>query len=167
MQKSFEGTAPTAADSAFVSAQAYLIGDVEIEARASCWPFACLRGDGEPVRVGRESNVQEFSMLHGATVGSGVTVAHNVTIDYATVEDDVVVGIGSILLRGATVEAGSIIGAGTLVREDQTIDAGHLAYGVPAETRPLPADQRDAIDRLRDVYVDRGQRYKVDGGFEA
>lgn len=166
MRKTLEGVTPTAPDSAFISEQAYLIGDVTLGERASCWPFTCLRGDSAPVRVGDESNVQEFSVLHGATVGEGVTVAHNVTVDYATVEDDVILGIGSVLLRGATVESASMVAAGALVGQDQTIPEGHLAYGVPAETRPLPDAQREQIDHLRDTYLNRVRRYKDDGGFE-
>lgn len=166
MRKTLEGLTPTAHDSAFISEQSYLIGDVTVGERASCWPFSCLRGDGGPVRVGNESNVQEFSVLHSATVGEGVTVAHNVTLDYATVEDDVVLGIGSVLLRGATVESESMVAAGALVGQDQTVPQGHLAYGVPAETRPLPDAQREQIDYLRDTYLSRVQRYKDDGGFE-
>lgn len=166
MLKPLEGTTPTVADSAFVSEQSYLIGDVSVGERASCWPFTCLRGDEGAVRVGDDTNVQEFSVLHGARVGSGVTVAHNVTVDYATVEDDVILGIGSVLLRGATVESECLVAAGALVGHDQTIPSGHLAYGVPAETRPLTDSQRAEIDHLRDEYLARVDRYKTDGGFE-
>ena len=166
MQRSLDAVTPTVSESAFVSEQSYLIGDVVVGDRASLWPFTCLRGDGGATVVGRETNVQEFTMLHGAIVGDEVTVGHNAVVDYATVEDHSLVGMGSRVLRDATVESNCIVAAGAVVLQDQTIPEGHLAYGAPAETKPLTDAQRDEIDRVHKHYVDLGHRYKANGGFE-
>ena len=166
MRERIFGEEPFVADSAFVSKLAYLIGDVAVGPRSSLWPFVCLRGDGDSTTVGEESNVQEFSMLHGATIGDEVTVGHNVVVDYATVEDHSLVGMQSAVLRGATVESNSIVAAGSIVLQDQTIPEGHLAYGAPAKTRPLTDGQRDEIARVHEHYVELGQSYKETGRFE-
>jgi carbonic anhydrase/acetyltransferase-like protein (isoleucine patch superfamily) len=166
MQRSLGDHAPRVDDSAFVSELSYLVGDVAVGQRASLWPFTCLRGDGGATVVGDETNVQEFSMLHGATLGDEVTVGHNVVVDYATVADHSLIGMGSRVLRGATVESECLVAAGSVVLQDQTVPEGHLAYGTPAETRPLDDDQRAEIGRVHEHYVDLGRRYREAGRFE-
>lgn len=105
-------------------------------------------------------------MLHGATLADRVAVGHGAIVDYATVEPDSLIGIRSAVLRGATVESNCLVAAGALVRQGQTIPEGHLAYGVPAETRPLTDDQRALIEDVQSHYVDLGQEYKATGRFE-
>ncbi|QIO25188.1 gamma carbonic anhydrase family protein [Haloarcula sp. JP-L23] len=163
MQREVFGIGPTVAESAFVSEMAYLVGDVRVGERASLWPFVCLRGDRKAVEVGAETNVQEFSMLHGATIGGGVTVGHNVVIDYATVEDEALIGMSSTLQQGARVESGSIVAPGCVVTEDQTIPADHVAYGVPASTTPIDETQQAEIERVHELYVEHAATYKEAG----
>jgi carbonic anhydrase/acetyltransferase-like protein (isoleucine patch superfamily) len=163
MERDFDGRGPDVADSAFVSEMAYLVGDVEVGAGSSLWPFVCLRGDGGTVTVGEDTNVQEFSTLHGATLGDRVSIGHSVTVDYATVEDDALVGINAAVLRGATVESNSLVGAGALVLEGQTVPEGHFARGAPAEVEPLGEDRRKVIDRTAQHYVERGRRFAEEG----
>ncbi|WP_136716971.1 gamma carbonic anhydrase family protein [Halorientalis salina] len=166
MQRSLAATTPETDSTAFVSEMAYLVGDVTVGPNASLWPFVCLRGDSGPTTVGAETNVQEFSMLHGATVGDEVTIGHNVVVDYATVEDHSLVGMSSTVQKGATVESDCLVAAGSLVTEGQTIPEGHLAYGAPAETKPLTDAQRAEIGRVHELYVEHGQQYKEEGHFE-
>lgn len=154
MEIPFRGHAPDAADSAFVSDSAYLAGDVTVAERASVWPFVCLRGDHGAVRVGSETNVQEFATVHGATLGDRVTVGHGAVVDFATVADDALIGMQSSVMRGATVESNCVVAANAVVLQDQTIPAGHMAYGTPAETKPLTDDQREEIRRVHDHYVE-------------
>ncbi|GGM61147.1 gamma carbonic anhydrase family protein [Halarchaeum rubridurum] len=145
---------------------AAVVGDVAVRERASLWPFACLRGDRGPVTVGSDTNVQEFAMLHGADVGDRVSVGHGATVDFATVEDDVVVGMGSRVLGGARVESECIVAANAVVTRDQTVPSGHLASGVPAETQPLTDAQREGIEENWRHYVDLGERFVADGPHE-
>ncbi|QLG61717.1 gamma carbonic anhydrase family protein [Halorarum salinum] len=160
------GNSPDVADTAFVSNRSYLVGDVAVGPRASVWPFVCARGEDAAVTVGAESNVQEFTMLHGADLGDGVTVGHNVVVDYATVEDDSLVGMQSAVLRGATVESGSLVAAGSVVLQDQTVPEGHLAYGTPARTKPLTEAQRAEIERVHEHYVELSRSYRAAERFE-
>ena len=166
MQHPLDGHPPAVAESAFVSEMSYLVGDVAVDERASLWPFTCLRGDGGATVVGKETNVQEFTMLHGAELGDEVTVGHSVVVDYATVEDHSLVGMQSAVLRGATVESNCIVAAGAVVLQGQTVPEGHMAYGAPAETKPLTDDQLDEISRVHEHYVELGQQYKSAGRFE-
>lgn len=167
MLRSLEGSTPTVPESAFVSEMAYLVGDVAIGERASVWPFVCMRGDYGPITVGDETNVQDYTMLHEATIGSGVTVGHGVVVDGAVVEDDCLVGISSCILQGATVETGCLVAANSVVMEGQTVTEGHLAYGSPAETKPLTDEQREHADAIREAYLENQARYKQEGGLEA
>ena len=166
MQRSLAAATPTTDSTAFVSEMAYLVGDVTVGARSSLWPFVCLRGDSGPTTVGEETNVQEFSMLHGATVGDRVTIGHNVVVDYATVADHSLVGMSSTVQTDATVESDCLVAAGSLITEGQTVPQGHLAYGAPAETKPLTDDQKAEIDRVHELYVEHGQQYRSEGHFE-
>jgi len=166
MQRRFEGAEPIVADSAFLSEMAYLIGDVAVGEQASIWPFVCMRGHGTAVDVGNRTNVQEFSMLHGATLGDEVTVGHGAVVDYAEVGDHSLVGMQSAVLRGATVESNCLVAANAVVQHDQTIPSGHMAYGTPAETRPLTDDQLAEIDRIHETYVDLGERFADSGAGE-
>lgn len=166
MQRSFEGASPVVAENAFVSEMAYLIGDVVVDEQSSVWPFVCLRGHGTPVDIGERTNVQEFTMLHGADLGDEVTVGHGAVVDYAEVQDHSLVGMQSAVLRGATVESDCIVAANAVVTHGQTIPEGHMAYGTPAETRPLTDDQLAEIDRIHETYVDLGDRFADSGAGE-
>ncbi|WP_435197457.1 gamma carbonic anhydrase family protein [Natronomonas sp. EA1] len=160
MQRGVMDSSPEIAASAFVSEMAYVVGDVTVGERSSLWPFVCLRGDSGPTEVGEETNVQEFSMLHGATIGDRVTIGHNVVVDYATVEDDALVGMSSTVQKDAVVESNCLVAAGSLVTEGQTIPEGHLAYGAPAETRPITDDQLEELVRVQELYVEHAATYR-------
>lgn len=166
MKRSIRGATPDIADRAFVSEMSYLVGDVTVEEEASVWPFVCLRGDGGSVEVGRGTNVQEFSMIHGATLGDNVTIGHNVVVDYAEIGHDSLVGIHSAVLEGAKVEPNCLVASGCLVNHDQTIPEGHMAYGVPAETRPITDEHREEIERIQEHYVELSGEYRDAGRFE-
>jgi carbonic anhydrase/acetyltransferase-like protein (isoleucine patch superfamily) len=166
VRRSFEGSTPAVADSAFVSEMSYLVGDVAVGDRSSLWPFVCLRGDRGPVVVGEETNVQEFSMLHGAKLGDRVTVGHGAVVDFATVADDALVGMGSHVLGGAHVESNCIVAANAVVLQGQTVPEGHMAYGTPAETRPLTDEQLAQISTTQEHYVDLAARFREEMGSE-
>ncbi|MGQ4557582.1 DapH/DapD/GlmU-related protein [Halobellus sp. GM3] len=163
MQRSFEDWDPDVAESAFVSEMAYLVGDVTVDERASIWPFVCLRGHGTTVSVGAETNVQEFTTLHGASLGDAVSVGHGAVIDYAEVGDHTLVGMQSTVLSGATVGDHCIVAANAVVLHDQHVPSGHMAYGTPAETRPLTDEQLAQIDRTHETYLNLGARFRDAG----
>lgn len=167
MIRSFDGIEPEVAESAFVSEMAYVAGSVVLKEESSVWPFVCIRGDIGHTEVGVRSNVQDHTMLHKADVGSDVTVGHHVTIDQAKIEDECLVGINSSVLQGAVVESGSMVAAGAVVREGQRVPEGHMAYGVPAETKPLDDAVREQIAHYATAYQSNRERWKEDGGHDS
>jgi carbonic anhydrase/acetyltransferase-like protein (isoleucine patch superfamily) len=151
---------PEIADDAFVHAGAWVIGRVRLGSRASVWPGAVLRGDTDRISVGRDSNVQDGAVLHvdeGApcTIGERVTVGHNATVHGCTLGDEVLIGIGAVVLSGATVGPGSIVGAGALVTEGADVPPGSMVLGVPGRVvRETTASQREGIRASAARYVE-------------
>ncbi|PAU83020.1 gamma carbonic anhydrase family protein [Halorubrum salipaludis] len=159
MRIPFDGSDPEVADDAYVSRTAVLSGDVAVASGASVWPLVSLRGDRGPVAVGEETNVQEFTTLHGAELGDRVSVGHGAVVDFATVADDVLVGMQSSVLQGATVESNCLVAANAVVPSGTTVPEGHLAYGTPAETRPLTDGQREQISQVHEHYATLSKRF--------
>lgn len=136
-QYSFEEFEPRVHESAFVAPTAVLVGDVLIEAGASVWYGAVLRGDFAPVIVRSGANVQDGAVLHGppglvTEVGAGATVAHNCVVHGAVLGEECLIANGSIVLDGAVIGARSLVAAGSVVAANTTIAPGMLAAGAPA-----------------------------------
>jgi len=154
------GHVPEVADDAFVHTGAWVIGRVRIGAGASVWPAAVLRGDTDLITVGPESNVQDGAVLHAdagvpCTVGARVTIGHNATVHGCTLEDEVLVGIGAVVLNAARVGRGSIVGAGAVVTEGAVVPEGSMVLGLPARVvRPTTPEQQEAIRDSARHYVD-------------
>lgn len=157
----FRGVRPTLGEGAFVADTASVIGDVVLGERASVWYGAVLRGDVAPIRIGRRSNVQDGSVVHATTdlsttvLGDDVTVGHRVVLHGCTIEDRVLVGMGSIVLDLAVVEHDVIIGAGSLVPPNARLESGWLYLGSPAKkVRPLSDAHRAMIEAGWQSYVE-------------
>jgi carbonic anhydrase/acetyltransferase-like protein (isoleucine patch superfamily) len=163
MIRPFLGRLPRVAVTAFVDDSAQVIGDVTIGDDSSIWMTAVLRGDVNWITVGRRSNVQDGSVLHGMTgthptsLGDEVTVGHAAVLHGCVVEDRCLIGMGAIVLNGVTVGAESIVAAGTLVSEGTTIPSRSLVIGRPGRVhRSLTDEDVASIQRYADNYV----RYK-------
>lgn len=144
--------APEVADDAWVAPTATLIGAVNLAAGASVWYGAVLRGDNEPIRIGANSNVQDNVVIHTdmgapATLGSGVSVGHNAVIHGAIIGDDVLVGMGAIIMNRAVVGDGSLVAAGALIPEDAVIPPRSLVVGAPA--RVVREMDDEGVARIR------------------
>ena len=145
--------------SAFIAPTAVVMGDVDLAEDASVWYQAVLRGDIGPIRIGARSNIQDLSMVHvdegiPCIVGADVTVGHRCVLHGCTIEDECLIGMGSILLNSVRVGSGSIIGAGSVVTEGRDIPPGSLVMGVPAKVvRPVDKDLRARIRLSADHYV--------------
>ncbi|MCU0307864.1 MAG: gamma carbonic anhydrase family protein [Thermoleophilia bacterium] len=160
MIRALPGRVPDIGPGAFVHDAAEVIGTVVLGARASVWPRAVLRGDTDTIRVGAESNVQDGAVLHAdpgapCTVGDRVTIGHLACVHGCTLEDEVLVGIGAVVLNGAAVGAGSIIGAGAVVPEGMEVPRGSVVLGVPGRvTRRADPEQAERIRRTAARYVE-------------
>jgi len=157
---------PQVHESAYVAESAELIGAVVVEAGASIWSNVVIRGDNETITIGRNSNVQEGSVLHAdpgfpLAIGENVTVGHQAMLHGCTVEDGVLIGIQAVVLNGARIGRGSLVGAGSLVTEGKQFGEGQLILGSPAKAvRSLTEDGRTRNLHAAANYVERGQRYR-------
>ncbi len=160
MIRSFEDHEPVIADSAYVDDAAVVIGDVRIEADASVWPGAVLRGDHGEIVLEEGSNVQDNATVHeGARIGPYAMVGHNAIVHNATVETRALVGMGAIVLDGSRIGTQSVIGANSVVTEGTTIPDSVLAVGAPAEVRTELEETPWA--HAADHYVELAARYET------
>jgi carbonic anhydrase/acetyltransferase-like protein (isoleucine patch superfamily) len=171
MIRAYQGKTPRIAASAYVDPAAVIIGDVEIGEDSSIWPCTVIRGDVHWIKIGKRSNVQDGSVLHGMLnewpieIGDNVTIGHGVVLHGCRIESRVLVGMGCVILNGARIGTGSIIAAGTLVPERTVIPAGSLFMGHPAKfRRELAAKDQAAIDGYAERYVGYKNSYLAEDG---
>jgi len=171
--RAFEEKCPRIAPDAWVDPSALVIGDVEIGPGSSVWPMSVIRADIQAIRIGRDTNVQDGSVLHVThdspyspggqplIVGDGVTVGHRVILHACTVGDHCLVGIGSIVLDGAVLEPRVMLGAGSLVSSGKRLEGGYLWLGSPARRiRPLSERELAYLDYAAQHYVRLAQRHR-------
>jgi gamma-carbonic anhydrase len=143
----------------FIAEGATVLGDVTLGDYSSVWFNAVLRGDINRIVVGHHSNIQDNAVLHLADrlpclLGNYVTVGHAAVVHACTVGDEVLVGMGSVILDGAVIGAQTIIGARALVPQDMQVPPGSLVLGTPAKVvRPLTPEQRGELKRMAEKYV--------------
>ena len=157
--ETFENFVPSIHESAFVAASADVIGRVTIHEECSIWYQATLRGDINEIVIGPKSNIQDNAVVHladnyGCYVGEMVTVGHSAILHACTVKDEVLVGMGAIILDGAVIGERSIIGAGALVTGGTVIPPGSLVLGSPAKVvKTLPPEEQEKIKSWAEKYV--------------
>jgi len=172
MIRSFRGTKPRIAASAYVDPGAHVIGDVEIGERSSVWPCVVLRGDIEPIRVGAETNIQDGTIIHTdkgfpAIIGDRVSVGHAAVLHGCTVEEDSLIGIGARVLTGARIGRGAVVAAGSLVPEGMEVAPDILVMGTPAKPRrPVSADEKERFQKGVAGYMERGKQFKEESAQE-
>ncbi|HEX6213654.1 MAG TPA: gamma carbonic anhydrase family protein [Vicinamibacterales bacterium] len=165
MIRAFKNISPVVDATAYVDESAQVIGSVHIGAESSVWMNVVIRGDVNHIRIGKRTNIQDLSLLHGMTgthatvIGDEVTVGHTAIIHGATVEDRVLVGMGAVLLNGVHVESDCVIAAGTLLTEDTRIPAGSLVMGRPGKVKRALTDMEVAEIRW---YADNYVSYRRD-----
>jgi carbonic anhydrase/acetyltransferase-like protein (isoleucine patch superfamily) len=133
----FEGERPAIDETARVSRESTLVGDVRIEANASVWPGAVLRGDVGPVVVGERSHVGDNATIHASMLGERAMIGHGAVLNDATVEDGALIGFNATVNSHVVVGASSIVASGTAVPEGYEIPPESFVRGVPAEVTPL------------------------------
>jgi carbonic anhydrase/acetyltransferase-like protein (isoleucine patch superfamily) len=158
---------PTLGDGAYVHPRATVLGAVTLGAQASVWPGAVVRGDSDAITIGARSNVQDGAVLHAdpgrpLVIGAGVTIGHRAVVHGCAVEDDVLIGIGAIVLNGAVLGRGSVIGAGAVVPEGMQVPAGSLVLGVPGRVvRAVDDAMRARIARGAAAYAALAARHRA------
>ena len=135
-----EGFLPNRLDvdrSVWVAPGSVIVGDVTVGRRSSIWYGCVLRGDLEPVVIGEETNIQDLTLVHvdvdrPAIVGNRVSIGHRCVLHGCTIEDEALVGMGSVLLNGCRIGRGAVVAAGSVIREGFIVPEGRIAAGVPA-----------------------------------
>ena len=156
---------PTLHSTAFVAPGAVIVGDVALGEESSVWYHTTLRADINRIVIGPRSNIQDGAVIHladdfGTHIGELVTVGHKAILHACTVADEVLVGMGAIILDGAEIGARSIIGAGALVTGGKKIPPGSLVLGSPAKVvRALSLEEQAGIKVWAEKYVALSRAY--------
>ncbi|MFR0672538.1 gamma carbonic anhydrase family protein [Enterobacterales bacterium AW_CKDN230030176-1A_HGKHYDSX7] len=154
--------------SSWTAPGAILIGKVRLQAQASVWFGAVLRGDNELIDIGEDSNVQDGAVLHTdpgspLTLGRGVTIGHKAMLHGCHVDDYSLIGINAVILNGARIGKHCIIGANALIPEGREIPDGSLVVGSPGKVvRTLSDAQKRLLEASAAHYVANAQRYARD-----
>ncbi|MCX6247473.1 MAG: gamma carbonic anhydrase family protein [Bacteroidetes bacterium] len=136
--KSVKGVAPVFGNNCFLADNSTITGDVVMGDDCSVWFNAVIRGDVHSIRIGNNVNIQDGAIIHctyqkaPVSIGNNVSIAHNAIVHGCTIHDNVLVGMGAIIMDGAVVKSNSIIGAGALVKEGTIVESGSVWAGVPA-----------------------------------
>lgn len=166
MKLQFNGVAPSINENAYVSESVDIIGDVKVEENVSIWFGARLRADMNKIVIGANSNIQENTVVHvdiesPVIIGENVTIGHSAIIHGCNISNNVLVGMGSIILNNAKISKNSIVGAGALVTQGKEFEEGVLILGNPAKAvRKLSEEEIKSIKRSADNYVALSKKYK-------
>ena len=151
---------------AFVHPDAVIIGDVAVGPESTVWPGAVLRGDHGSIRVGARTSVQDGAVVHctsalDTVIGNDCTIGHRAHLEGCTIEDECLIGSGSVVLHRVVVRSGALVGAAALVTNDTEVPPHAMALGVPAKIRPdaVPAGSNR---RAAEVYVHNAHWYNAE-----
>ena len=161
-----DGIVPQIDPTAWVAPGSHIVGRVVLEAEVGVWFNVTMRGDNEPIVIGRGSNVQENCVLHTdmgypLTVGADCTIGHKAMLHGCTIGDGTLIGMGATILNGARIGKGCLIGAGALVTEGKEIPDGALVMGAPGKVvRMLDAEARAKLLKSAEGYRANARRFR-------
>jgi len=159
--KSVKGNAPIFGANVYLAENATVVGDVEMGSDCSVWFSAVVRGDVNSIRIGNKVNIQDGAVIHctyqkaATIIGNNVSVGHNALVHGCTINDNVLVGMGAIVMDGVVVESNSIIAAGAVVLEGTHIESGTIYAGIPAKKVKELNEEQTArlIEGISNNYV--------------
>ena len=159
--KSVRGFTPSFGKDCFLADNATIIGDVEMGDECSIWFNAVVRGDVHFIKMGDKVNVQDGAVIHATfqksptTIGNNVSIGHNAIVHGCTIHDNVLIGMGSIVMDDCVVESNSIIAAGAVLTKNTKVESGSIYAGIPAKKVKdiSPELVSGQIDRIANSYV--------------
>ena len=163
-----KGVFPTIGENCFIAPNATIAGDVIMGNDCSVWFNAVIRGDVNSIRIGNKVNIQDGAVIHctfkrtQAIIGNNVSIGHNAIVHGCTIHDNVLIGMGAIVMDNCVIESNSIIAAGAVVTQNTTVPAGTIYAGAPAK-KVKDIDQSDfagEIERISNNYVMYSGWYK-------
>lgn len=159
--KTVRGKTPKYGKDCWFAENAVLTGDVEMGEECSIWFHAVIRGDVNAIKMGNKVNVQDGAIIHctyeraATTLGNNVSVGHRAIVHGCTIHDNVLVGMGAIVMDNAVVESNVLIAAGAVVLENSHLESGYIYAGVPAKKvkKLSPEAFKDSVERIANNYV--------------
>jgi len=159
--KPVKGIHPQIPENCYIADNATIVGDVTMGNECSVWFNAVIRGDVHSIKMGNKVNVQDGAIIHATyqksptTIGDNVSIAHNAIVHGCTIKDNVLVGMGSIIMDDCVIESNSIIAAGAVVTQNTIVESGSIYAGMPAKkikdiSKELMSGE---IDRIANNYV--------------
>ena len=166
--KPVNGKSPQIPDDCFIAENAVVVGEVAMGNECSVWFSAVVRGDVNYIKMGNKVNIQDGAVIHGTyqksatTIGNNVSIGHNALVHGCTIQDNVLVGMGSIIMDNCVVESNSIIAAGAVVPKNTRVEAGSIYAGVPAPTLKDISEElvSGEINRIADAYIKYSSWFK-------
>ena len=159
--KSVNGQLPEFGENCFLADNATVVGDVKMGRNCTVWFNAVLRGDVHSIRIGDDTNIQDGAIIHctykqaSVTIGSRVSIAHNAIVHGCTIHDDVLIGMGAIVMDNAVINSGAVIAAGAVVLADTIVEANSIYAGMPAKK------VKDTGDEMREVIARTARNYPM------
>lgn len=159
--KSVRGFTPQYGSECFLAENATLIGDVQMGNQCSVWYQAVIRGDVNAIRIGNRVNIQDGVVIHGTfekaetSIGNDVSIGHNAIVHGCTIDDKVLIGMGSIIMDDCLIGSGSVIAAGSVVPKNTMVPPGSVYAGVPAKfMKPTSPELLEGeIERIAKNYI--------------
>jgi len=166
--KEVRGKAPQIPNDCFIAENATIVGDVTMGEQCSVWFNAVLRGDVNYIKLGNKVNIQDGAVIHctykkyPTIMGNNVSVGHNAIVHGCTIHDNVLIGMGSIVMDNCVVHSNSIVAAGAVVTQNTVIESGSIYAGIPAKkvkdiSKELSSGE---IDRIAENYVEYSSWFK-------
>ena len=159
--KSVNGKSPQIPADCYVAENATIVGDVVLGSQCSVWFNAVIRGDVHFIKIGSKVNIQDGAIIHATyqkhptTIGNNVSIGHNAIVHGCTLHDNVLIGMGAIVMDNCVVESNSIVAAGAVVTQNTVVESGTIYAGVPAKkVKDINAsDFAGEIERISNNYV--------------
>jgi carbonic anhydrase/acetyltransferase-like protein (isoleucine patch superfamily) len=159
--KSVRGKTPKIPEDCFIAENATIVGDVSMGNECSVWFSAVVRGDVNFIKIGNKVNIQDGAVIHGTyktaptTIGNNVSIGHNALVHGCTIHDDVLIGMGSIVMDNCIIENNSIVAAGAVVTKNTIVEAGSIYAGVPAKKVKDISEEliSGEINRIAENYI--------------
>ena len=159
--KSLNGVAPNIPDDCYIAENATIVGEVSMGSQCSVWFNAVIRGDVHYIKMGDKVNVQDGAVIHATyktsptNIGNNVSIGHNAIVHGCTIHDNVLIGMGSIVMDDCVVESNSIIAAGAVVTKNTKVESGSVYAGIPAKKVKDISEEliSGEIHRIAENYV--------------
>jgi carbonic anhydrase/acetyltransferase-like protein (isoleucine patch superfamily) len=158
--QSIKGVSPKIPDSCFLAENSTIVGDVKVGEDCSIWYNAVIRGDVNSIEIGEETNIQDGAVIHctyqkaATIIGSRVSIGHKAIVHGCTIKDDVLIGMGAIVMDHVVIESGSIVAAGAIVTAGTKIEANSIYAGIPAKKMKAVSEENfEMIKRTSKNYI--------------